>query len=180
MSYNYQSVYDYERTTSPQQKRVDAYRQAVDVLGDNILVGTNYPSIDGLRKVFKKEKDKYSAECAYQKVYKLLPKMEVNGRRNWTKEDDRFLITTICQCVNPHSTASYDCSHSLSWVQKYISDITGRSLRGIMQRCAKLGLRKKNILDITIVGKDGVLDRPKRDSLSRSLSLPILNPRPLT
>lgn len=169
MSYNYQSVYDYKRTTSPERQRVQAYERAVDVLGDSVLVGTKYPSMNSITKVFNKEADKYSTECAYQKVYKLLPKMEVNGRRNWTKEDDKFLITTICQCVNPRSTAVYDSTHNLSSIQRYISDITGRSMRGINQRCVKLGLRKKNILDMTIVGKDGV-------ARSTKTGLPIVVP----
>ena len=164
----------YYTDQTPAEKRVRAYLRALDIVGDRAIVGTKYPPRKELFAIYKKYKDMYDSSYGYQMAEKKLSRMLTNNtKRKWTKDDDAFLITAICEAVNPNSTASYDCTHTMSHVQRCVSDITGRTEGAIRQRCETLGLKKSTTMNINIVGKDGI---PR----STKSGLPVEVPKPTT
>lgn len=164
----------YYTSQTPAEKRVRAYLRALDIVGDRAIVGTKYPPRKDLFAIYKKYKDMYDSEYGYKMAERKLSTMLTkNTRRKWTKADDAFLITTICEAVNPNSTASYDCTHTMSHVQMCVSNITGRSVYAVSQRCEKLGLKKSTTMNVNIVGKDGV-------ARSTKSGLPVEVPKPTT
>lgn len=163
----------YYKDQTPAEKRVRAYLRALDIVGDRAIVGTKYPPRKDLFAIYKKYRDMYDSEYGYKMAERKLSRMLTWTKRKWTKDDDAFLITAICEAVNPNSTASHDCLHTLSYVQGCVSDITGRTEGAVRQRCENLGLKKSTIMNVNIVGKDGV-------ARSTKSGLPVEVPKPTT